>query len=177
MIKAAKRAISAILQDADVTDEELQTCFTGVESLLNSRPLTTISDDPNDEPVLTPNHFIIGQMGGDIVPDSVDMTEFNPRQRWRRIQELIRRVWQRWLREYLPYIGSRHKWFSKEKNLKEDDVVIVIDPDARRRDWKVGRIVRTYPGADGLVRVVDVKVGDKILKRPITKLSPLEMQD
>ena len=56
LIKAAKRAISAILQDADVTDEELQTCFTGVESLLNSRPLTTISDDPNDEPVLTPNH-------------------------------------------------------------------------------------------------------------------------
>ena len=75
MIKAAKRAISAILQDADVTDDELQTCFTGVESLLNSRPLTTISDDPNDEPVLMPNHFIIGQMGGDIVPDSVDMTE------------------------------------------------------------------------------------------------------
>ena len=78
LIKAAKRAISAILQDADVTNEELQTCFTGVESLLNSRPLTTISDDPNDEPVLTPNHFIIGQMGGDIVPDSVDTTEFNP---------------------------------------------------------------------------------------------------
>ena len=65
MIKAAKRAISAILQDADVTDEELQTCFTGVESLLNSRPVTAISDDPNDEPVLTPNHFIIGQIGGD----------------------------------------------------------------------------------------------------------------
>ena len=177
LIKAAKRVISAILQDADVTDEELQTCFTGIESLLNSRPLTTISDDPNDEPVLTPNHFIIGQMGGDIVPDSVDTTEFNPRQRWRRIQELIRRVWQRWLKEYLPYIGSRHKWFSKEKNLKEDDVVIVIDPDARRRDWKVGRILRTYPGADSLMRVVDVKVGDKILKRPITKLSPLEMQE
>ena len=116
-------------------------------------------------------------MGEDIVPDSVDMTAFNPRQRWRRIQELIRRVWQRWMREYLPHIGSRHKWFSKEKNLKEDDVVIVIDPDARRRDWKVCRIIRTYPGADGLVRVVDVKLGNKILKRPITKLSPLEMQD
>ena len=52
MIKAVKRAISAILQGADVTDEELQTYFIEVESLLNSRPLTTISDDPNDEPVL-----------------------------------------------------------------------------------------------------------------------------
>ena len=35
--------------------------------------------------------------------------------------------------------------------------MIVIDPDARRRDWKVGRIVRTYAWADGLVRLVDVK--------------------
>ena len=95
----------------------------------------------------------------------------------RRVQELIRHVWQRWLREYLPYIGSQQKWFVKKENLKEDNVVVVIDPDAKRRDWKVGRIVRTYPGADGLVRVVDVKVGDKILKRPISKLSPLEMQD
>ena len=86
MNKAAKRAISAILKNVDVTDEELYTCFIGVESLLNSRPLTTFSDDPNDEPVLTSNHFIIGQMGGDILPESVDMTEFNPRQRWRRVK-------------------------------------------------------------------------------------------
>ena len=63
MIKAAKRAISAILKNADVTDEELYTCFIGVESLLNSRPLTTVIDNPNDDPVLTPNHFVIGQMG------------------------------------------------------------------------------------------------------------------
>ena len=64
MIMSAKRAIAAVLPNANVNDEELQTIFTGVESLLNSRPLTTISDDPNDELVLTPNHFLIGQMGG-----------------------------------------------------------------------------------------------------------------
>ena len=81
MIKAAKRAISAITKDADVTDEELQTCFIGVGSLLNSRPLKTVSDDPNDEPVLAPNHFLIGQMGGDIAPDSVDDFAFSPRNR------------------------------------------------------------------------------------------------
>jgi hypothetical protein len=49
MIKSAKRAIAAVFPNADVNDEELQTVFTGVESPLNSRPLTTISDDPNDE--------------------------------------------------------------------------------------------------------------------------------
>lgn len=61
MIKSAKRAIYAVLKDADINDEELETTLIGVETLMNSRPLTTVSDDPNDEPVLTPNHFLIGQ--------------------------------------------------------------------------------------------------------------------
>ena len=49
MIKSAKRAIFAVLADAYVNDEELETIFIGVESLLNSRPLTAVSDDHNDD--------------------------------------------------------------------------------------------------------------------------------
>ena len=92
MIKLAKQAISAVLNDADINNEELQTAFIGVESLLNSRPLTALSEDPIDEPVLTPNHFLIGQIGGDFVPESVDSTAFNLRRRWRCTQELIRHM-------------------------------------------------------------------------------------
>ena len=62
MIKAAKRAIKAILGKAEVNDEELETTIIGVESLINSRPLTQVSEDLNDDPVLTPNHFLIGKM-------------------------------------------------------------------------------------------------------------------
>ena len=59
MIKVAKSAIKAILMEAEVNDEELTTTIVGVESLLNSRPLTDqTSDDANDEPVLTPNHVL-----------------------------------------------------------------------------------------------------------------------
>ena len=39
MIKAAKKAICAILSNADINDEELMTTFIGVEVLLNSRVL------------------------------------------------------------------------------------------------------------------------------------------
>ena len=174
MIKSSKRAIYAILKDADITDEELQTTFIGVESRMNSRPLTALSDDPNDKPVLTPNHFLIGQMGGDFVPESEDNTAFNPRRRWRRVQELTRHVWGCWMKGYLPHIGSRQKWFFPTENLKVGDVVMVFDPSTARREWKVGRIECTYPGSDQLVRVVDVQVRDKFLKRSVTRISPLE---
>ena len=71
---------------AEVNDEELETILIGVESLLNSRPLTAVSDDPNDGRVLTSNHFLIGQTGGDFVPESVNAEPFNPRKRWRRLK-------------------------------------------------------------------------------------------
>ena len=49
MIKSSKRAIKAVMGNADVNDRELQTAFT-VLSLMNSRPLTQVSGDPNNEP-------------------------------------------------------------------------------------------------------------------------------
>ena len=85
MIKSAKHAITAVLSGAEVNDEELEMIFIRVESLLNLRPLSTVSDNSNDEPVFTPNHFPIGQMGGDFVPVSVDTTPFNARKRWRSV--------------------------------------------------------------------------------------------
>ena len=51
MIKAAKRAIKAILGDVEVEDEELEATIIGVQCLINSRPLTQVSGDPNDDPV------------------------------------------------------------------------------------------------------------------------------
>lgn len=63
--------------------------------LCKSSPLAIVSGDHNDEMVLTPNHCLIGQMGGELAPESVDMTPGKLQQRWRPVQELIRKVWQR----------------------------------------------------------------------------------
>jgi len=99
MIKSAKRAINAILGNADVNDEELMTAIVGAEGLINSRPLTYQSSNSSDDIPLTPNHFLHGQMGGEFAPSTVDETQFNMRKRWRRVQELVRHFWHRWLRE------------------------------------------------------------------------------
>ena len=55
---------------AGLTTDELQTAFNKVEALMNSRLLTREGADPHDEPVLTPNHFLGGHLGGQLSPQS-----------------------------------------------------------------------------------------------------------
>ena len=174
MIKSAKRAISAILRNADINDEELMTAIIGAEGLINSRPLTYQSANPVDDVPLTQNHFLHGQIEGQFAPMSVDSTQFNLRKRWRRIQELVRHFWQRWLREWLPALAARKKWTQERQDVKVGDVVLVISPDTSRGNWPLGRVLEVYPGTDGRVRVAKVKVGQGTLVRSVTKLCPLE---
>ncbi|XP_071118407.1 uncharacterized protein [Haliotis cracherodii] len=173
LIKAAKKAIFAILSKSDVTDEELQTAFTGAEALINSRPLTYQTCHPQDDNPLTPNHFLHGQVGGVFAPESVDTTDYHPRKRWRRLQELMRHFWRRWMREWLPALNTRRKWNRPSKDVRVDDVVLV-SPETPRGQWPLGIVERVYPGPDGHVRVVDVRVANSTLTRPVTKICPLE---
>ena len=53
------------------------------------------------------------------------------------------------------------------------DVVLIKDDDTFQRCWPMGRIVKEYPGSDGLVRVVDVMSKGKTYRRPIAKLIKL----
>ncbi|MCG8045043.1 MAG: hypothetical protein N0E48_05150, partial [Candidatus Thiodiazotropha endolucinida] len=176
MIKSAKKAMQAILGNADVTDEELMTAMIGAEALVNSRPLTYQSANPADDVPLTPNHFLHGQIGVQFAPDSCDDTDFNPRKRWRRIQELVRHFWSRWLQEWVPTLNTRRKWYRTHRDVRVGDVMLVVSPDTPRGKWPLGRVLEVYPGKDGHVRVVKNQVGDGTLIRPVTKLCPLELE-
>ena len=176
MIRAAKKAIYAILSCADVTDEELLSAVVGAEGLINSRPLTYQSVNPQDQVPLTPNHFLHGQLGGQVLPDAVDSTGFNPRRRWRRVQELVCHFLHQWLTEWLPSLNTRQKWFREQENF-QGDVVIVMSPDTPRGRWPLGCITKVHPGEDGKVRVVDVQVRKSVMRRPVVKLCPLEHCD
>ena len=105
MIKAAKRAILVILSNAGVNDEDLMTAFTGAEAFVNSRLLTYQSANPNDDEPLTPNHFLQGQIGGEFAPEADKEISYDPKKRWRRIQELTRHFWGRWMREWVPSLS------------------------------------------------------------------------
>ena len=44
--------------------------FTGAEALINSRPLTYQSANPEDDIPLKPNHLLCGQIGGQFAPEA-----------------------------------------------------------------------------------------------------------
>ena len=174
LIKAAKRAMFHVLNKADLTDEELMTAMVGAEGLLNSRPITYQSSNPDDPEPLTPNHFLFNQVGGQFAPESVDTEPFNPRKRWRRVQEVVRHFWKRWMQEWIPSLSPRKKWFKEKQDLKVGDIVLLLSSDLPRGKWPMGRVVQVFPGPDGHVRTADVNVRGGILRRPIVKLCPLE---
>lgn len=74
----------------------------------------------------------------------------------------------------MPGLTARKKWFSAERDLQVDDVVVVLSPDTSRGNWPLGRVIEVYPGQDGHVRVAKLEAGRATLVRPPSKLCPIE---
>ena len=60
------------------------------------------------------------------------------------------------MKYFAPNLLPRNKWFRKRENLRKGDLVLEIEPTPRRT-WKMGLVLETYPGEDGLVRKAKIK--------------------
>ena len=109
LVKSVKRALKSTIKDRLFTEEVLYTTLCEVESLLNNRPLTSISDDVSDYECLTPNHFLIGEVSPNFSPGIFTDKEINLRRKWRSVQAATQIFWKRWLNEYLPSLTIRKK--------------------------------------------------------------------
>lgn len=64
LVRSVKVSLAVILKERVPSHESLVTLLTEVESIVNSRPLTHVAYDPQEETSLTPNHFLIGSSSG-----------------------------------------------------------------------------------------------------------------
>ena len=145
-----------------------------VEQTLNARPLTAVSDDPEDLTALTPNHFLLRQenASASFMPCSERYNEL--RKSFKTTQAYADMIWKRWTREYLPQWNQRSKWWKEHvRNLREGELVWLVDDFVKRCECKLGRIIKIFPGNDGVVRSARVKMAHGELNRPVLKLAPV----
>jgi len=173
LVASTKNALKATLGNRCVDEEVFRTVIKNVQALINSRPLTHLSVDPNDPEPLTPNHFIHGRAFPHIPLDLVKEEDINSRTRHLAAQAYLDFFWERWLDEYAPYLTKRGKWTEERRSVRVGDIVLIVDSRNLRGQWPLGRVIEVMPGKDGRVRVVKVKTNSGEYVRPVAKLCVL----
>ncbi|XP_073972885.1 uncharacterized protein [Rhodnius prolixus] len=175
-VQSAKYHLNGLIASYIPTYKVLNTLVIRIEGILNSRPLSTISSDPNDFSAVTPAHFLLGRSL--IEPPDADaaIQRCSPRQlHW--IQTVIKDFWTRWKSEYLPALAPRGKWTSTSPNLSVGDLVLIDADNTPPSCWPLARVLQVFPGSDGIVRRARLKTATSELTRPAVKLFRLPIYD
>ncbi|XP_067250257.1 uncharacterized protein [Chanodichthys erythropterus] len=161
MIGVSRRILESMLQKlgpSKLSHEVLTTFMAEVTAIVNARPLVPVSTDPDAPFILTPATLLTQKTSAVPPPPG----EFGERdlfiRQWRQVQSLANTFWNRWRKEYLATLQNRRKWQNESSNLQVGDVVLLKNIQAKRNDWPMGIVLETFPGRDGKVRKVEVKV-------------------
>lgn len=176
MVRSVKQTLAEISPTRNPCDELLLSMMAEVESIVNSRPLTYVPIDCESSEALTPNHLLIGypneeRLTAEPIDDGVAM-----RRNWVAAEKYAQTFWQRWLREYLPDLTRRTKWFTSQRQLQEGDIVIVVDYNNPRKTWPKGKVLKVIAGKDDTVRSAVVQTSGGIYTRPAVKLAVLDVR-
>jgi hypothetical protein len=168
-----------------VDTKTLRAAFYEVMNIINSRPLTGTNITDAEDQILTPNMLLTGKVTPLVAPPpgEFETDDIYSRKRWKHSQVIAEEFWKVWKTEYLDLIMKRPKWLKERENITPGDIVLIKEDNVARNDWKIGRVSRTMPGKDNLVRKVEVTLGNPLidmkgkpiqkattLTRPITKL-------
>ncbi|XP_076383133.1 uncharacterized protein LOC143260696 [Megalopta genalis] len=172
-VKSFKHHFKRVVGVELFTFENLNTLIINIDAILNSRPLTPISSDPTDLLALTPGHFLIGDALTSLRERDLGDTNPNRLSVWQRIQQLKQQFWKRWSREYLNELTSRNKWTRGQHPITEGTLVLLREDNVPSMQWPLGRVLKTHPGSDGIIRAVIVKTATNVFDRSVKKLVPL----
>lgn len=173
-VKSFKHHLRRVIGEQKLTFEEFNTLLHQIEACLNSRPLISLTENPDDD-YLTPGHFLIGASlltRPQTEPDNMCLTS-----RWQMVQNMNKQFWKKWSSDYLQSLQSRTKWRKPTPNMKVDDIVLIKEDNIPPGKWLLGRITDVHPGKDGRVRVVTLKTKNGVMKRPILKLTYLPVNE
>ena len=168
LIKSVRQALSSTCKNQSFTEEQWRTFLAEVSYVVNGRPLYPSSENIWETPPITPNDILLGQHHS--VPQPVPEERVNPRDLTKSTQKRVQEFWTCWMKYFAPTLLPRNKWYRVRENVQIGDLVLQVDPNHRRAQWKMAVIIDTYPGEDGLVRKVRIRTQTGEYDRPIHKL-------
>ena len=134
LIQSAKKTLLLILGPRRLSFDTFLGIMVETESILNSRPLTNVAEQPDNEEPLTPNHFLIQRPFNSLPPGQFGDKQPASLKTWKNTQKLMNHIWRRMVEEYLPTLSRRSKWSnSNDRPLKVDDVVWVLQDQTPRK--------------------------------------------
>ncbi|XP_018359711.1 PREDICTED: uncharacterized protein LOC108758964 [Trachymyrmex cornetzi] len=175
-VKIFKHHFKRVVGDALFTFEELNTFVIEIEGILNSRPITSLSSDPNDLLALSPAHYMIGRPLTALPEGDLSNVPVNRLSTWQHISKVRQDFWTRWSREYLNELQTRSKWIQDGPNLDIGTVVLIKDKNLQCYQWSLGKVTKVHPGEDGIVRAATLKTTAGETKRATKYLCPLPLQ-
>jgi hypothetical protein len=161
MIGVTRRILDGMLLEMPgkaLTHEVLTTFLAEVSAIINSRPLVGVSSDPEDPYHLSPS-LLLTQKPDVLVPAELSFDKRDSyKAQWKKVQYLADVFWSKWKKQYLQTLQERRKWQTSNKNLCVGDVVLLKDELQNRIYWPMGLVTRTFPGSDGKVRKIEVRI-------------------
>ncbi|XP_062542203.1 uncharacterized protein LOC134210192 [Armigeres subalbatus] len=176
-VRSAKKHLLKVVGENPVSAEDFTTLLVQVEGCLNSRPLTPMSEDPEDLEPLTPSHFLVGTSLQAIPEPNLEDIPLNRLDKYQLMQRKLQDFWRRWRREYLCQLQARTKRWKPPVPVEIGRLVVIQDDNVPPMRWRMGRIQSLHPGNDNVVRVVTVKTSSGMLTRPVEKLCFLPLPD
>lgn len=128
-VKVFKHHLIRTVGDTLLTFEQLETYVIEIEAILNSRPISPLSPDPNDLQPLTPGHFLIGGPLTSIPQIDFTETPTNRLSAWQHAQKLRHHFWKRWQKEYLHQLTVRNKWTNLSNDNLKVEMLVILNED------------------------------------------------
>ncbi|KAL1447894.1 hypothetical protein WDU94_012402 [Cyamophila willieti] len=173
LIGILKPLLKRVLGNATISCEELLTILSDCEAVINSRPISYMSEEKSDLSFLTPNMFLHDiQESGVPEYDMVHTTDLTKRHKYR--QEVVYELRKRFRVEYLGQLQLLSKK-SVERTLEVGEMVLIGDENMKRLSWPVGRVEELITSKDNQVRVVKVRTAQGMVVRPVQRIYRLEI--
>ncbi|XP_053968990.1 uncharacterized protein LOC128870401 [Anastrepha ludens] len=176
-VKTAKQHFYRSASSSILGFDELRTLVCEICAVINSRPLTPLSENPEDLDVLTPGHFLIGGPMTALPESDLTALNYSRLDRWQRVTYIQQVFWRRWTQEYLTLLQQRAKWLTPQANIQVNDVVCIKEENSPPLKWPLARVIEVIPGADGAVRVALLRTSSGIKRRAVNKLCVLPVRD